>query len=567
MKKILKIALIFGVVAFVAPSCSNWLDVNENPNVPTTPNMQQLLSGAQERMAFSFSHGSAQLGNPLSVIVQHSTTREQNDFNFQPTNVSLTNVWQSVYAGFATGTIMPTINLLLRESAANNAPHFTGIAQVMKAFIMMTMVDVWGEIPFSQAFDATNFPHPMLDRGQDVYNALFDLLREARENLAQPANLLFPVGTADLIYGGNVDRWTRLANSLQFRMLVNTRNVRPMITAGGGWDALLAEVIDRDARIQGGRTFAAASDFEFRYTTATSPTDERNPGFLRSYVQAHTDFPSIWMWEVLNGLTYNHTNNPLAGISDPRLPFYIYLQLPPDGELAFTPPYRHGAFFGIFLGDQSGLTGAAFTRTPVWGVYPVGGIFDAGQGVAHTGGSSGAQGAVPQRFYTFADMLFNEAEMMLVGAMPGDARATFQEAIIAAFDHLHKVVVGLPGVPAAVITNAVRDAYIDAVLARFDNADADERMHLVMLQKWIHNVHNGIEAFTSLRRTGFPILFNPNNPNGGFDPESDGPRSTINLFPFPNTLPFPQNDVDRNPNMDQKDLNNPPPPFWQTINL
>ena len=566
MKKILKIILALGIVVFGATSCSNWLDVNESPNVATEPNMRLMLTGVQWRMAVELGHTSNRIGIPLGVAVQHTTTREQNDHNFNPASVGFTNTWFTTYT-----ELFQTLNALMREAEVNDALHFRGIARILKAFTFMTFVDIWGEVPFSQAFDLQTYTHPAPDRGQDIYNALFVMLRGAREDLyAGNSNPQFPIGAADLFYGGQIVNWVRLANSLQFRMLVNTRHVRGMIN---DWDGLLAEVIDRDDRIRGGTTAAASSNFQFAHTTAIGPPDERNPGFPHSYTAGHTQFPSAWIWEVMNGLTYNHVDNPLADIVDPRVPFYFFRQLAPDQTTNVTLPYRQGTFMAVFFGDNSPYRDASVANyATVWGIFPVGGRFDIGEGGDRGDLQYTANGAVPQRFYTFADMLFNEAEMTLVNLMPGGVSRTreiFSEAIDAAFDHLQLVVTGLPGVPTGVIPAAARNAYRDAVLARFDAATSDDdRMHLIMLQKWIHNVHNATEAFTSLRRTGFPVLFNP-NVRGGFDPYTGEVRATSNTFNFPNTMPWPQNEVDRNRNMPQRDLVNPVRPFWmpETINL
>jgi hypothetical protein len=333
----------------------------------------------------------------------------------------------------------------------------------------------------------------------------------------------------------------------------------------------------------GGRTFAGASDFEFLWTSETSPADERFPGWIASYTGPHTRYPSIWIWETMNGLTHNNTQNPLAGIRDPRVPFYFYRQIPAAytgrGDLTFRVPYRQNGFIGIFVGDNSGFSAASVAGlAPVWGLYPVGGIFDVGQGTAATVARS-RDGAVPQKFYTYADMRFNETEMQLVGLMPGNARETFEEAMIATFDHFHKVVDAFrdaAGDSIGQLPDSVRDVYINHVLTLFDDANSEGQMHLVMLQKWIHNVMNGPEAFASVRRTGFPRLFNANL-NGGFDPSegAGGVRPggmrhpTSNLFPFPTTMPYPQNEVDRNRN-----INNPPNfptnprrPFWMPENI
>jgi hypothetical protein len=287
------------------------------------------------------------------------------------------------------------------------------------------------------------------------------------------------------------------------------------------------------------------------------------------------------LWETMNGRTLNIPDNPMAGIVDPRVPYYIYLQSNASSVLTGDPIYRDGGFVTILMGGSGDPnlvpTATQNTRTAIFGVYPVGGVFQANNnGVSSTfNNTAGILGAVPQRFYTFADLKFNEAELMITNNLPGGeagARAALSDAIDAAFAHINKTVGGQSQtIPMAatvpVISDATRNTFRNAVLARFDVAPTpDAKLEIIMVQKWIHNVNNSYEAYNALRRTGFPRLINPRT-HVMRDPATGAARVTNNSFNFPNTMGYPWSEVNTNQSIEQKDLINLPKPFWMTIDL
>ena len=224
-----------------------------------------------------------------------------------------------------------------------------------------------------------------------------------------------------------------------------------------------------------------------------------------------------------------------------------------------------------FFGDNSRY--ADMNVTPyatVWGLYPIGGKYDGGDGLQVTQ-TTGAQGRTVQKMFTFADLKFIEAEMMLDGTITGDAKATLEEAVKAAFTHLNATSGGLGGAPAGGIAAAGVTTYVDAVLAKFDAASNAVKMEIIMTQKWIHDIMNPFESYTDIRRTGYPLLFDPDKLRYGISPEDkdgepvsgeDAERNAFCGRPFPNSLWYPKAETDRNPNITQK-ANQNGKVFWQ----
>ncbi|HEU5146551.1 MAG TPA: SusD/RagB family nutrient-binding outer membrane lipoprotein, partial [Chryseosolibacter sp.] len=87
------------------------------------------------------------------------------------------------------------------------------------------------------------------------------------------------------------------------------------------------------------------------------------------------------------------------------------------------------------------------------------------------------------------------------------ARALFEEAMWASFDKVNEVA---EGADAPTIEDEDIQPYIDAVLAKYDAADNEGKLELIMTEKWIASFGFSMDSYTDYRRTGYPIMFDPN---------------------------------------------------------
>ncbi|MBN2520937.1 MAG: SusD/RagB family nutrient-binding outer membrane lipoprotein, partial [Bacteroidales bacterium] len=286
------------------------------------------------------------------------------------------------------------------------------------------------------------------------------------------------------------------------------------------------------------------------YGTKTNP-DDRHPGYQEYEVGQKGNYISPWFYEILMG--YNPAR--FTGIVDPRIPYYIYNQLLPGDDTREGNPweYRDGGFISIVFGsigtNRDHSTDQSMT---VLGLYPVGGRYDDGGAIAVKGTS--ATGDAPFRFITYADRLYIEAELMQAGVITGDARAKLEEAMYASFDLVDWVVNSTSTAQAvpALLGSGSDTTYIDAVLAEYDAEDAEGQMEIIMTEKWISSFGNSVDQYTDYRRTGYPVLFDPNNSTQAPNREIITPEGVIVPVrlnnPFQLSLPWSDDDLNINPN-------------------
>jgi hypothetical protein len=117
---------------------------------------------------------------------------------------------------------------------------------------------------------------------------------------------------------------------------------------------------------------------------------------------------------------------------------------------------------------------------------------------------------------------------MKEGLVTGNARAKLRQAIEESFKQVDHVVTTYvkpnQAVPALAGTLAVTN-YIDKVMAEYDAKPA-QQLEIIMTQKWISSFGSAVDQYTDYRRTGFPVLFNPNDatvaPGGVVQPPVTG---------------------------------------------
>jgi hypothetical protein len=449
--------------------------------------------------------------------------------------------------------ILPDARQMRKLAEEKELYTHVGIAKVLEAYVMMTMVDYFGDVPYSEALDGTNNVNPAVDSGAEIYAALEALLDEAiadfeKEELRRPD---------DLFYGGNESRWIALANTLKLKMYVQSRLVDNSVASK------INAIID-----SGDYITRASGDFEFQYSTLDANPDSRHPIFGRNFDVA-ADVSDYMSNSFMYYLVYE------KGMTDPRTRYYFYRQslvmtkdvnekeciaqaAPSHYNLDLYPfcfsarfngtPDPTAGYWGRDHGNNNGIPPDGGKRT-TWGVYPVGGQFDDSSGEAIPGRDIGLQGAgiSPIMLSSYVDFMLAESALTL--GTSGDAKTYLENGIR---ESINKVV----SFGASVANEALEptsddiDAYVDSVLAMYDAAASDdERLEIIVKEYFIALFGNGVEAYNTYRRTGKPANLQPTliTPPGPY----------IRSFFYPAAM------VDRNSNISQK-ANQAVPVFWDT---
>lgn len=168
------------------------------------------------------------------------------------------------------------------ESADAKAASI-GAIEVMEVMAYQYLVDLFGDVPYSEALSETNVPK--YDAGSTIYTDLLNRLDAATADLNGSSTF----GSSDIIYGGDAAAWKKAANSLMLRMAVR------MI----GYDAAAAKSWGEKA-IAGGVFTSSADDMRLYYSSAPPHT---HPMWETLVQSGRTDYvASATLGDVLNSL-------------------------------------------------------------------------------------------------------------------------------------------------------------------------------------------------------------------------------------------------------------------------
>jgi len=511
---------------FFASCETTELDLTQNPNAlaPEQADPDFYLNSIQ----LSYAYLIESFGNTAGAVTRIDYMNGRDYANaYQPG--SFNGRWSSAYQ-----TIMQDIremNILADEAGLT---HHKGIGQFIEAHILMTLVDFFGDIPYTEAFQGAANLNPMSDSGESVYAVALGLLDSAIANFNSDAlgDPTWVGGTIDPFYNGDWSKWTKAANTLKMNAYMNTRNVDGSALAN--FNAIVAS---------GNYISTNADDFQFRWGTEAIQPDSRHPRYRSNYTATGggSYMSNSLMDYMRGGFDGGYDIGGGVFIADPRIMFYYHRQTNPTPGIAGAPaneevlecglqnaPAHYAGYvfcanpqgwWGRDHGNDNGIPPDGFLRT-LAGVYPAGGkLDDWSYGGQQNGDGNGGNGITPILLASWQDFLIAEAELV-----SGDPTAAKNSMFAGMAKSMDKV---LNFYPRTERFDAIMDIYfgglsfvVNSFYARVDAEwdAADNVMDVLGMQSFVAQYGNGLGAYNFYRRTGFPTTLQPNiEPNpGGF---------------------------------------------------
>lgn len=500
MKKIL-IIIVFAVAISSISSCKKFLDINTDPDrlSAESANIAQLLTSVTANVGFT---GGSDLQRYAALIMQQysgQSTGAQNqtqDYEkYLITGTDVNNLFSSLFA-----TTLNDIEVIIRKAGEQNAPHYSGVAKILKAFTYQIAVDAFGDIPYSEAQKGIANLAPKYDDDAAIYKNLITVINEGISEINQTTSTVSP-GANSLIYPGNFNttktNWTKFANTLKLRIFLRYSKIdKPFL------------VSQMTALVTSGTFMTSVADnFEMKFINEAR---RQNPIHQHEIDRQNYLFANAFLVDIMNART------------DPRRATY------------FTEfPGGSGKYKGAKSGDgpsqlysrlHTYLRGAT-TNTPT---PRADGSFNAAGANAFT-----YTGDAPIRMLTFAEYNFIRAEAALYG-VAGDAQTFFQAGIRASM-----IMAG--------VSTAMADAYILANGTL--TGSNDQKLNRIITEKYVASYGVIMEHWTDWRRTGIP-------------PITKAPNAVIS--DIPRSLFLPQNEIDLNPNAPKQKSSMLERVFWDT---
>ncbi len=334
MKKIISVLL----VSLFIVSCTDINNMNTDPNSAYTTVPSTLVSYGQKGLSDYVNTPNVNENNFRLTMQywQETTYADESNYDFVSRNIS-NNVWRDEYV-----VVLNNFNQAkkLINAYSPSASEITSwpvtqknqlaIIDMQMIYVYQTLVDTYGNIPYSAALDLANNQLPVYDDASTIYTQMISRLQTDITNLDASGSSF---SSGDYFYSGNIPSWKKFGNSLLLKL---------GITIADSNAALAQSTVN--AAISGGVFTSPADNCQFPYL-ATSPN--YNPIYANVIASGRHDY--------VGGKTIIDEMNTA---SDPRISKF------------FDPIAGGTTFIGGTIGNPSAYASfsvvGAFTRTPAF---------------------------------------------------------------------------------------------------------------------------------------------------------------------------------------------------------
>ncbi|MCX6275963.1 MAG: SusD/RagB family nutrient-binding outer membrane lipoprotein, partial [Bacteroidetes bacterium] len=214
------------------------------------------------------------------------TTRQIPDFEFR-------NIYRDVLSNLKEAKKVIATETSIESSAAEKKNKIA-VTEILSVYAFQREVDIFGNVPYSQALDIANIL-PAYDDAQAIYGNLFSRLDAAIADIDAGSG---GFREGDLVYGGDMTKWLAFAYSLKLRMAITVADVPALDPAGKAASA-----------VAGGVLASSSDNANFTYL-AVSPN--QNPVYVELVASGRYDWvPANTIVDIMDTL------------NDPRMPFYF----------------------------------------------------------------------------------------------------------------------------------------------------------------------------------------------------------------------------------------------------
>lgn len=437
--------------------CSSYLDVNTDPNNPVNVRIDLTLPGMEmafahrvlgpESIRYGNLEGSAGFGTEW--MQQWSWNNDRHTYAqfqwYEVANLDTDGFWDAGYAD-----VMQEAKNIMAASEGSDQPQYHGIAKLIFAWNASQLTDAFGPIPLDEAFDPTN-ANPGYETQQQVYATVYQMIDEAIQEMQTTGAGAAPAGT-DLVYGGDMAKWVKLAYSLKARF-----EMRLAYAPGeSATDHAQAALTDLASGLQGP---GDAPQVEY-----AGGSGARQPWY--DYEDQEPGEPSRSSTYMIDMLKANN---------DPRLPI---MAVPTQLDCpAYGTGYQHNT-----VQDDCTLA-----TTTIYRGNPSGGVGEPDSAISRIGPFFSAD-SMAFVWYPYEDTRFLAAEAYLIQGDMANADAQYRAGIQANMERL--------GVASADITT-----YLNSKMALGSEANP---LQALITEKYVSNFLRD-EVWVDYRRTGYPV--------------------------------------------------------------
>lgn len=446
-------AVLLALLAYT--SCDEGFDeLNTNEVDPTAIDPAFILNNATIGLSFSGGALVYDIGIVQQIISPNSGVLTGANYN-QDNRNSTEDMWIDYYQS----VIKHTRDLIAQTEEQPERSNLRNMARIVQAYAFMVLTDTYGDIPYFEGGKGftEQIPFPVYDDQQTIYA---DIIQELRDGVAG-LNASGRTETSDVMYGGDVEKWKRLGNSLLVRAGMRLSKVN-----AGQAQSVVSAAFQAGVMRDNGDNFVVRHDNNYNngFGNTLNGTEANNYYLVSAFV----DY-------------LKNTNDPRLSAIAVR---YVGAKSGPE-QKADIASNDAAVQIGMPMGhDNNTIVGVAEN-------LGLASFYDFSQADR----TRVVKRNAPMFLVTHAQTQLLLAEAAQRGWVSGDPATFFNNGVRA---HMEQMASYDPG--SAIASDAV-DAYLAA--NPYNPANALEQINS---QYWVASFLNSPEAWANFRRSGFPAL-------------------------------------------------------------
>ena len=487
------------IVGVLLVSCNkqDFVDVNTNPDaLSAVPPQNQFLNATVSIHSQDF-EAFYDLYRRIMPWMQYTTGVNGNQGNFTQTFDNFANRYGRQYNGISDR--LYDLEKLVEGLPAEEQPRYVymiRIARILKAYYTFYVSDIYGAIPYSEAFQGRygGTLTPKYDTQQELFTRLDGEIKEAVSTLktSQSAPQI-SLGSYDQYFGGDAQKWVKAGNALRLKIAMRQIKVDATTAQNIAKEVLAMPAADLMASNEDGWVFRANAAFtnstgNWNPTTLRAPKpivdfmwktkDPRIDAFFTPNLYSQANIDLLIAANKLPAGTKAPERRYIGSYTDPDLVkttaiiqrYYTPRQVLANGQNlnVDTLSYIQPRLFAANSTDASGTQGTGFSYLPV---------------------------------ITFSDFAFMRAEAAFRGYTAESAKTWYEMAVTSSIQWYDAIAKG------AQLTNytAVTQAEIDAYMTQPEVAyDASKGLNQIVSQAYLHFMKQASEGWANWKRTGIP---------------------------------------------------------------
>lgn len=449
----------------IASSCSNFEELNTNPDAPITVSSEMLATQVMKD-SYRFWNPNPTDFATGNLWCKHIALTETNPNPYQ----YYYSYWP--FGGFGNYQMLTNLKRMVEFSKGTLfESSFQGLALFMKASYGYSNTLDLGDIPYSEAGMAEDgITKPKYDKQADVFAAVLNDLKAAEE--------FFAAGTdfgGDIMYGGDVTKWRKLCNAMQLKVL---QTISKKITA---------EQKAHFAAIVSANNLMTGNDDNFQLVYTDNP-NSTHPFWSGENKRIYTAVSKLVVDE-------------LKALKDRRL-FY------------FAEPAQYLIDAGKTENDFAAYEGAPTELSA---------------DILALNNQSGKYSMLNKRYvevkagdpmiqFSYAEQCFIIAEAIEEGWVTGNAKDYYENGVKAMLSYYMNLPSAATGTHGMAINQTYIDSYFTGEAAYKTNGTKTERLHQIWMQRYLIDFFqgNGLN-YKNFLRTGYPDF--PLDPATSMNPD------------------------------------------------